>query len=213
MSKDADDRDEQVRAMFAAIGGAMTAWARIEEGLTQVFSGCLTPSLTLANGMHFGDVSGPAAVFYAVENLRARLSMIEAALKRGLPDGDETTHIVKLWGQVASGIKGPIKSRNRLAHWHVQVAELHDRSEARLVPPFFDIQRTHEGLRLHDITVLTDTFIKFADEKIRPVYMALGKHLGLRAAHASHYAAMQHNMRVGGEHGAADDLRAWLIRN
>lgn len=67
--------------MFGLVGIAITEWSFLEQRLAQIFTICTSPVVAdVEGGLNFGNSSVSNGVFYAVENFRGKLSLIDAAL-------------------------------------------------------------------------------------------------------------------------------------
>ena len=67
--------NEEVEAFYAALGRAITQWAAVEYGLKETYHASL-------GNVTFWMCS---AVFYAVDSFRAKLQMVDAAVKMATP--------------------------------------------------------------------------------------------------------------------------------
>jgi hypothetical protein len=95
---------EQQNAFFDAIGKSVHHWTSVEHALGLVFCGCISRIDTC------GDDGVPLAAFYAVENFRSKLNMVDAAVKARLDKHD----LLKTW---ALGRKGLFEKTRRASKW------------------------------------------------------------------------------------------------
>jgi hypothetical protein len=95
--------NEEVEAFYAALGRAITQWAAVEYGLKETYHASL------------GDVSFwmCSAVFYAVDSFRAKLQMVDAAVKMATPQR------LQDWQKLHARIEAKATIRNKLAHFTV----------------------------------------------------------------------------------------------
>lgn len=131
----ADDATEQ---MFALVGRAITRWSFVEEDLCQVFSVCT--SIICARprgGIEFLDSHVSMSVFFAVENFRANLGLVDAAVTSRLAmSGEREGEMAAEWSRLKDKIRKLSLKRNKLAHWTVLPAfQYEGLRPARLVPP------------------------------------------------------------------------------
>lgn len=207
-----DDGGEQAATeLFQAVGRAITAWSFVEQGLTSVFGAALGPSLTIKPGF-IGAGGAIFAVFYAIENQRTRIAMIDAALNSAIrEDTDESKEVHKLWKKAKARTQTLGAARNRLAHWYVSASgTAGEGHKMKLLPPFFDNKRAHQGVALHDVVGWEREFRRLAEEEISPLVYALGRHRGLRKSFANGVGAIMHNLRVDGRDDEADEVLGWL---
>ena len=78
---------EEQNAFFDAIGKSVHHWTAVEHALGLVFCGCISGTDT------HSDDGVPLAAFYAVENFRSKLNMVDAAVKARLDKND----LLKNW--------------------------------------------------------------------------------------------------------------------
>jgi hypothetical protein len=63
--------DDISQVFYAALGKAISAWATVETGILSILQACLRKA----------DIKAVAAVYYSVDNFRARAAMADAALR------------------------------------------------------------------------------------------------------------------------------------
>lgn len=99
---------EEVEEFYAALGRAISQWAHVEYGLKEVYHACL-------GGVSFWMCS---AVFYAVENFRSKLRMVDTAVRMATPG----TKLLEDWqkkGGLYARLNAKNAIRNNLAHFTV----------------------------------------------------------------------------------------------
>lgn len=138
---DLNKRHEATEQMFALIGWTITEWSFVEERLCSIFTICTSPVLAHPGGaLESLDSQVPIGIFYSVENFRAKLGMVDAAVtNRIIGTGDWVDELKGEWRRLHDKARKLSLKRNRLAHWTVLPAYWRDDETlgaARLVPPF-----------------------------------------------------------------------------
>lgn len=91
-------RIEQIDAMYTAIGSALSNWTRVEIQLYQIFGAVHVLTIMQAGGGFSSDMRTPYAVLEAIDGFRAKILMIDSALKSALGDlDDEARGILRDW--------------------------------------------------------------------------------------------------------------------
>lgn len=95
----------EIDKTFAEFGKCLTTWANVEYALLFVFQEALgRPNLELISG-----------AFYSIENLRSKISAVDAVVSTILKDSD----ILSKWsgnGGLLNRLQSKAKTRNALAH-------------------------------------------------------------------------------------------------
>lgn len=145
VSDDSIKSDDKERAatdqMFALVGRAITAWSFAERDLAVIFSICtgVTCGTPDGRGIRFIDAHAANAVFFSVENFRARLNLMDAAISTVATLGPDQwgTELSEKWSKLRNKARKLSMRRNRLAHWTVLPAmDVATFINARLVPPY-----------------------------------------------------------------------------
>jgi hypothetical protein len=133
--------------LYAAIGRALTAWAKIEDYLVLIV-GRLLRVPTVKAGL----------LMYSILNFSAWLAIIH-----GLFEMDETlAPLQKRWGKISERIRKIKDQRDQLAHHSVQMSD----QPARLMASPFDARtktRLQQPLNLQETVDLTDTILGIVD--------------------------------------------------
>lgn len=123
-------QSEEMTAFYAALGHALTQWAHVEYYLANVYAAVLDRDYKIAG-----------AAFYAVENFRSKLQMVDSVVRSAVANPD----LLADWtgSQTTLGLQDRIKTasrvRNNLAHFTV-LAEPHKKAGKRwhLRPNIYD---------------------------------------------------------------------------
>lgn len=138
--------EELTEQMFAAVGRAITQWSFVEYELSKFFTlatgaGAVTTSFD--DEPVFTIDKAANAAFYAIENWRTKLQVVDAAVLAYPHDTADIEAITSRWGKLSDKASKLARKRNRLAHWFVLPAQhtgTGERSEpispARLCPPY-----------------------------------------------------------------------------
>jgi len=129
--------------MFAEIGRAITAWSHVEQTLFGVYQVCAgTSTKTHAGSVVHIDHDITSAVFYSLETLHAKRTILNAAVSayvRGVPQEAE---LLLAWDKLSQKARELSRKRNKLAHWTVWEAQHIGKGTedepirpARLLPP------------------------------------------------------------------------------
>lgn len=171
-------KTEQIEAMYTAIGSALSNWTRVEIQLYQIFGSVHVLTIMQAGGGFSSDMRTPYAVLDAIDGFRAKILMIDSALKSALGDlDDEARGILRDWDKAAKKVKDLHKNRNCLAHWTV-ASVLAKGAQVRLIPPSYS-NREHEGVSITDIRNWEPTFLDAAD-RLMDIVSRLTSHQGLQ---------------------------------
>ncbi len=100
-------------ALLLAVGETLTNWSRVETGLFHIFHAAI----------HAPTLRPSSAAFVAVENVRAKLSMTNAALIAS----KLSEHDLKLWEKLEKRCNSESIERNRLAHSRVFLLKIGDK--------------------------------------------------------------------------------------
>lgn len=169
---------EQIDAMFSAIGSALSNWTRVEIQLYQMFGAAHVLTIMQAGGGFSSDMRTPYAVLDAIDGFRAKIFMVDSALKSALGDlDDEAGCILRDWEKQAEKIKSLHTRRNRLAHWTV-ASGFAEGAQVRLIPPPYS-NREHQGVSITDIRDGEEAFITAADRLV-DIVSRLTSHQGLQ---------------------------------
>jgi hypothetical protein len=158
--------EEKIRAIYFAVGVAMTQWQGIEQALTQLF-------VLLVNAQ-----SGRAAsaAFASVLSFRTKLAMVNYAAQVSL----EGTDLLSEWNTLNNRLDRKVGKRNEIAHFMLyqkaivtqagqpqpSVAELNEQIDWYLQPTAFDgaFMNRRKGnppqLKANDIMNRANAFIK-----------------------------------------------------
>jgi len=124
--------------MFALIGRAINRWSFVEEELSHLFMVCMGEVIAdPEGGMDYGSAVH-STVFYAVENFRGKLTLIDAALAAYVNWPDvERERIKDDWSRLREKARKLSLRRNKLAHFTVLPGyDLEDRTiPPQLLPP------------------------------------------------------------------------------
>jgi hypothetical protein len=112
--------------LHQAIGGAISDYAQVEFNLASILQHLLKVDFRQAH-----------AIFFAIQNTRARHELFQSLLQMQFKDG-----VNKYWNSCAAFLQTLAKFRNALAHWHTMVTiyvaaeeDKPDTSEFRLSHP------------------------------------------------------------------------------
>ena len=109
-------------ALLQAVGETLTNWSHVETGLFRIFHAAI----------HAPALGPSSAAFVAVENVRAKLSMTNAALLACKP----SEHDLKLWDKLKKRCNSESLERNRLAHAKVFLLQIGDRPINAVLGPY-----------------------------------------------------------------------------
>jgi hypothetical protein len=101
--------DDISRDFYAALGKAIAIWSAVETGLQSIVQACLRKA----------EVEVVSAIYYSVDNFRARAPMADAALRLVLKDHP----LLPAWngkGGLHKRLLAKAKTRNALAHGMVR---------------------------------------------------------------------------------------------
>jgi hypothetical protein len=104
---------------LAAVGSAITQWGQFEDHLCDLFAVCLAPSEAWDTGYGIFDLRTTSAVFFAVENFRSKLAMVNVAFAAIMEDVADPADLPDRWRKIHDKARQLSKRRNRLAHWSV----------------------------------------------------------------------------------------------
>lgn len=127
--------------MFAAVGRAITQWSFVEYELAKFFTlsigaGAITTDF-FDDPVIVADKAANAA-FYAIENWRTKLQVVDAAVLAYPHDTADREALTRKWGNLSDKASKLARRRNKLAHWCVLPAEdiRGEIAPARLCPPY-----------------------------------------------------------------------------
>ena len=193
---------EEVALAQRALGFAISQWADVEGALCLVFATACGPSYTLPEGGLLCGGGTAFAVFYAVDNFRSKLQMVEAAIYAQLRGLDEPTQelVSGCWAGIQKKASKLARRRNALAHRTITLFnENKPGRRARLVPPMLSqIGEQKPGLTIHDMERIGLAFAAMSG-RIRPLAHFLGAHLGLRSRFVGQVHNLMENMRLQGD--------------
>lgn len=136
---------ELTEQMFATVGRAITQWSFVENDLSTLFGVCLGGA---AIDKKYGYVHVPRGwnamwLFYSVENWRAKLQLLDAAIEAHLLGSTAEKKLKAEWAKLSDKASDLARKRNKLAHWFVRPAqrsgtgaEHEPIAPARLCPPY-----------------------------------------------------------------------------
>jgi hypothetical protein len=127
MSK--DPAEEKFVELYTAIGRALSAWSWVEEGLCQIYTTVIFERSTLTAPLP--AIGHAQASFWAIESFRAKLNVVDAALKMRCRHLPET---LKLWSILYKRAREKNNKRNDLAHGTVM--NLGATQETYFIPSF-----------------------------------------------------------------------------
>ena len=186
--------DAEIYALHAAVGRAIASWSAIETDLTQIFCCCVAPSMT-SDTMFQGGSGSAIAIFHSVENLNAKLSLIDGGMAALDGLGPEATGIQNCWKKARKKTSDLSRRRNKLAHWTVLTyRDCPEGQRARLVPSLFhpafreQTFRRYPGFDERVVNAWAEAFTNHAEFRLRPIYQLMGRHLGLQKTFAHNIA-------------------------
>jgi hypothetical protein len=198
--------EEMTEQMFAAVGRAITQWSFLEAQLSQLFAVC-TGAAVLKRDNHIQFIENWTSMwtFYAVENFRSRLQVVDAALFAHVYRAQAEDDLRSEWGKLSLKTQKLARKRNKLAHWTVKPAQRTGTAEphepiapAKLLPPYGSpgwYRETGLNPKGHSLTVVQVGHLEKAfcllDEKIRIF---------------THKVAGTEELRVKSAHSAIDRL-------
>lgn len=147
--------------IFSFIGRAITEWAFFESQLCRIFVVCLSPTDAHRGCLHMFDPQTSEAAFYAVENFRSKLSMVDAAIQQRFKFFANKEEILGPWSKLHDKARRLSRRRNALAHWNV----VGRYGEEKLIPHYQSpagqdyIYGRKRGLSAHDIRQLGRAFL------------------------------------------------------
>jgi hypothetical protein len=135
---------EQTEQMFAAVGRAITQWSFVEKDLSVLLGVCIGNAiLDEKHGAISYNVWTAMWLFYSIENWRAKLQLVDAAMEAHLKRTSVEEEIGAEWGRLSGKANKLAGKRNKLAHWFVLPAqrtgtgaEGEPIAPARLCPPY-----------------------------------------------------------------------------
>jgi hypothetical protein len=176
-------KNNDLPALYTAMGSAISTWAVIEIQLYQIFA--VSTSLTIlqpGGGFSIGSTTA-YAVLDAVDSFRGKLLMIDAALTSALQDPDaDAIEILNLWASERAKLSGLQGNRNKLAHWTAaQTFRNGARHKVKLVPPALSQKSgaDHPGCTETDIREWQSTFESGA-KRLAALCERLAAHRGLQ---------------------------------
>ena len=117
-------RSEMTEQMFAQIGSAITQWSFVEEQLSRLMAVCLGSAvLKRVGAIEFIEVWSAMWIYYAIDNFRSRLQLVDAALTAHLHQAGVEEELRAEWDRLSLKAGRLARKRNRLAHWTVLPAQ------------------------------------------------------------------------------------------
>ncbi len=182
-----------------AVGQAISSWARVEHGLCEVFTACISPAHTIM-GDGFVAPGAPAVVFYSIENFRTKLLITDRIYRFHVTGVTHADHLIKCWQRTYDHTRRLSGRRNLFAHWNmVQFGDRKPGQRSRLMPPFLstafreEISNRQGGLALPDILRLADAFIKLS-QSLTWLSRGVAAHQELRSKFLTPIPALMHNL-------------------
>ncbi|WP_196233026.1 hypothetical protein [Sphingomonas segetis] len=143
MAKEATP-SELTEQMFAAVGRAITQWSFVEYEL------CKLLAVGIGGAVYEKTMTRPFIeswtaiwLFYAVENWRSRLQLVDGALTAHLHQATCADELKAEWATLSDKANDLARKRNKLAHWFVLPAQrtgtgadYEPIAPARLCPPY-----------------------------------------------------------------------------
>lgn len=158
--------------MFATVGRAITQWSFVEKELSELLGVCLGGATI---NKEYGYVHVPRVwtgmwLFYSVENWRAKLQLVDAAVEAHLLQTPTEQELKAAWVKLSDKVNDLARKRNKLAHWFVLPAqrtgtgaETEPIAPARLCPPYGSPKYYREtGLNPRGVT-LTEKQVRKLD--------------------------------------------------
>jgi hypothetical protein len=138
-----DNPSELTEQMFASIGAAITRWSFVEEQLSRLLSVCIGGVVIRDDAViEFIDVWNAMWIYYAVDNFRPRLQIVNAAFTSHVRGAAAEQELTAEWAKLSKKANDLSLERNKLAHWTVRPAQRTGTAEphepiaaARLMPP------------------------------------------------------------------------------
>lgn len=170
---------EEIKAMYSAIGSALSNWTRVEIQLYQIFGAVHVLTIMQAGGGFSSDMRTPYAALDAVDGFSSKMRMVDRALKSALRDLDEDAlGILHDWDKAKDKVASLHNNcRNSLAHWTVG-SGFTEGAQVRLIPPPYS-SRAHQGLSITDIQSWEAAFIVVANRLVN-IVERLTSHQGLQ---------------------------------
>ena len=153
--------EKEMHDFHAELGYCFAVWTGIEMELLNILRLCLPHN----------DFEVVAGTFYAVDNFRSKLAMVDTALKLEMT-GDAKWEEWSVKGGFHQRIIAASKKRNNLAHW--MILDLHQMKKPPAVymlpnifkPSMKDFEATRPsgGYYVHDLKSIRAEFNKLAQE-------------------------------------------------
>jgi len=130
---------DDAEQMFALVGMAITTWGYVEERLSEIFVVCAAPIVVTSAGAPQIIYGQPQHIFFSMDNLWGRLSLIDAALNEKTSWAVDTGQAIRdKWKRLKEKTRKKSNKRNKLAHWnmHTEFMPESQKLQSRLVPTF-----------------------------------------------------------------------------
>ncbi len=123
---------ELTEQMFATVGRAITQWSFVENELCKLFAVCIgCARLTrIAETEAIEQRWTGMALFYAIENWRTKLQLVDAALEAHVVGTPVQQDLIAEWEKLSEKANKLARKRNKLAHWFVRPAQRTGTGEA-----------------------------------------------------------------------------------
>ena len=104
--------------MYAEIGAAISQWSLVESGLCGIFSCCISPTnFHPPGGVLHNDWAVVTAAFFAVENFRSKLKLVDSTINARLSALEtDCSPILSEWVKARDKCRRLSMRRNHLAH-------------------------------------------------------------------------------------------------
>jgi hypothetical protein len=189
-----NDTEESVH-FYHALGEALNAWSGIEQELCSI-------GVYSDGGPYFREV------FYAVDNFRSKLAIIDAIVTKDAP----SEAVLARWQRVRDRIAGLSTTRNKLAHYPMICYSNHKVIGRRcaLVPPLSD-RTAHlkkpppNSLCLRDIVIFTFE----VGAVCRTTQNLIGFYLDAKYRRSKGLAPLQEHELQGPFQESSEQLHSW----
>ena len=153
-------KNNSITGMYEAIGSAISTWTRVETQLYQIFSITLSLTVMQDRGYTLGSTT-PNAVLDSIDGFRAKLLMIDAAIRSAIPGHDQESVAIRLaWAEEQIRINELHGKRSNLAHWNVsQHFNQHGPNKVLLIPRIYS-SRDDQGVMRTDVEQWEQCFIE-----------------------------------------------------
>lgn len=203
--------DDELLQAHAAMGWAISRWARVEASLCSVFSAAAGITYS-APGYGFLDGSGLPVVFYAVENFRTKLQLVEAPLMALTDNLDEpSAHVIsECWRTLRRKCDKAARHRNRLAHREMRQIAVEKPGRRVLLTFPYRNPKAHvakpDGYATADLLRIGRVFGNLADQ-ITLLALFVAQHPELRSRHVRRVENLMANIRAQGDLTALERVK------